>query len=198
MKLAFRSLLLAAAAVLTLGTSSFADIMFDYTTTVVTPSGGTTSNGGVTFTFAGSTGTNLDASFGAVANYGSVSFTGTSGTFSGSYDFQVTFKDVSSGLTQVVDFTGTYSGSVNAGGSSNVIFSTATPSVSAFTLGGSNYMLSHNQSSSPQLGGTGNAGTFSVLVTASSVPEPASIALLGMGGFGAIGLFRRFKSKAKA
>lgn len=46
----------------------------------------------------------------------------------------------------------------------------------------------------PPVGAGSAVGTYSINVSAKSVPEPASMALLGLGGLGALGVFRRRRS----
>ncbi len=195
MKFALRSFAITAAAVLALSTSSFADVIFDYSTTV-TPSGPVTGINGNAFELTANSVTGVDGAGGANVTYGNSSITATNpvkDTFSGSYDFTVTFTVGAS--TKTVDFTGTYSGTIGDH-STNIHFSTPNVSSSSFILGGASFLLSSSSVTPPAVGG--GLGSFSILVSATAVPEPTSFALLGMGGAGAFGLFRRMKSRAKA
>ncbi len=192
MKNAFRTLAIAATTVLALGASSFADVIFDYSTSV-TPSGTVSGTHGNAFKLSANSVTGVDGAGGANVTYGNSEITSTNSkkdTFSGSYDFTVTFTV--GGFTKDVDFAGTYSGIVGSHGT-NLHFSTPTPSVSSFLLGGASFVLSDSSVTPPAVGG--GIGSFSVLVTAAAVPEPTSLALLGMGGAGAFGLFRRMKAR---
>ncbi len=193
MKSAFRSFAVAAAAVLALSTSSFADVFFDYTSTV-TPAGPVTGVNGNAFTLTANSVSGVDGTGGANVTYGNSAITATSGTkdtFSGSYDFTVTFTV--GAATKTVDFTGTYSGYIDST-ATNLHFSVPTISSTSFTLGGASFLLSSSSVTPPAV--TGGIGSFSVLVSATAVPEPTSLALLGLG-CGAFGLVRRKMARAK-
>jgi len=69
------------------------------------------------------------------------------------------------------------------------------PTSASTTIGTDTVTVSYNGSFT--FPGEGNNGALGVRIRASSVPEPASVAMLGLGGIGAMGLFRRSR-KAKA
>ena len=192
MMFSLRTLAIAATAIFGLSTSSFADVFFDYSTTV-TPSGPVTGANGNAFTLTGNSVTGVDGTGGANVTYGNSAITKTSAikdTFSGSYDFTVTFTVGTA--TKTVDFAGTYSGYIDST-ATNLHFSTPAPSSSSFMLGGALFVLSDNSVTPPAVGG--GMGSRSVLVSASAVPEPASFALLGIGSVGAVGFFNRSKAR---
>lgn len=64
-----------------------------------------------------------------------------------------------------------------------------TPSDTTFTLGGTTYTLSGFRSAATP--GDPRTGVFQFTVNASAVPEPASMAMLAMGGLGVLGAARR-------
>ncbi len=196
MKYVLRMLALAALAVLVSSTSSPADVFFDYSTTV-TPAGTISGANGNSFLLTPNSVTGVDGAGGANVTYGNSAITALNpahyDSFSGSYDFTVTFTV--GAATKTVDFTGTYSGKIGDH-STNMSFSTPIASLSSFTLGGALFTLSDNSATPPAAGG--GIGSFSVLVSAAAVPEPTSMALLGMGGVGAWGLFRRMRYQSRA
>jgi len=118
----------------------------------------------------------------------------------------VNLLDVASGQAGVLTFTGSLSGYVNSNGTtqqSHFANPWAATSLSE-TLGGVKYTVSIDPTTAfvapgpPPSGGTGLTGGYSFHVTAAPVPEPGSVslALLGIGSLGAIGLVRRRRSRA--
>jgi len=76
---------------------------------------------------------------------------------------------------------------------SNLDLLTFAPSPSSAGVGGAQYIVELKNFASP---GTDQDGRLTLHVTA-AVPEPSSVAMLGLGGLGALGMFRRSR-KAKA
>lgn len=76
---------------------------------------------------------------------------------------------------------------------SNLNLLTFVPAQVTEQVGNSIYTITLNNFSSP---GTDSDGRLSLHVTARSVPEPGSIALVGIGGVGVFGLFLRRRVKA--
>jgi len=92
-------------------------------------------------------------------------------------------------LSGVVTFSGVNQG---AGTVTNMFMA---PSMGSVVVGGITFTGAANASSPPTINGTG--GSIGGTVVA-AVPEPASMAMLGVGGLGALVMFRRRKAMASA
>jgi len=89
-------------------------------------------------------------------------------------------------------FNGTITGTIGDGSSLLDILSFAPQSG---PVAGENYTISYGAFAPP---GLASDGRLTLVVRARAVPEPGSIALLGMGGVGALGMFLRRRARASA
>jgi len=92
-------------------------------------------------------------------------------------------------LSGVITFSGV---NLGAGTVTNMFMA---PSMGSVVIGGITFTGAANASSPPTINGTG--GSIGGTVVA-AVPEPASMAMLGVGGLGALVMFRRRKAMASA
>ncbi len=131
---------------------------------------------------------------GADINFGSVSFTPDANNnattpFHVNYDFQVTITDQTTGMSKVVDFTGSLTGSATGGVASGVAISStvnstgANPTMLDFGSGVFYSILDKGGVGPGTAGGTRTDGTFQAnLSSPATVPEPSSFAMLTFGG----------------
>jgi hypothetical protein len=112
------------------------------------------------------------------------------------YSTTITFKDYATAAsttllgTGTITVTGRILGLIGNGQVSLQNFNFATvPASGIFTAGPDTFKVTETGFTPP---GTSNGGTLGLHIV--SVPEPASMALIGMGGLGAIGVFRRRKA----
>lgn len=133
----------------------------------------------------------LPSPFGADVSFGDYKNTQVSGSakaFTLTDVFTINFTDVDSGLSKI--FTVTIHSDVavsrTATGFVNTTFVISDPT---FTLGNTDYTITL-PSRTPTDNKNGTYG-FKVLAVTRAVPEPGSLALLGLGGFGAIGIALR-------
>jgi hypothetical protein len=114
------------------------------------------------------------------------------------YTFTVTIKDYTSLLapvgavsgTATVQFTGRLVGVIGNGAVAftNLNFATIPSDGLVMASNGHVFKVTPGGYTAP---GTENNGSLGAHISLVSVPEPASMAMLGLGGIGAVGLFRR-------
>ncbi|WP_165070388.1 PEP-CTERM sorting domain-containing protein [Paludisphaera rhizosphaerae] len=157
---------------------------------------------GNSLTFTTNTGTSINGGLpgGADINYGNIIFNASGSdtvvSYAVNFNYQLTITDRPSGLTGTINFTGQVTGSAQGsprGINSMIVNYDVAPKT--LTLAGYTYTLSIKPSTGP---GSLFDGVLqgNVQVTA-VVPEPSSIALLGLGSLGGLAaVLRRRRSQA--
>jgi hypothetical protein len=114
-------------------------------------------------------------------------------------------RDVDSTAVGLFTFNGVLSGQVSSNGTTTgaAIFNPFVAQSQTQNIGGTTLYTvkiipskAFTAPGSPPSGGTGLAGTYSFNVTATLVPEPASVGLMAVGGLGLLFTLRRRKAKA--
>jgi hypothetical protein len=167
------------------GVAHAGPILFSYTTTV---SPTTITHGVTSLTLAGvadsgdaSPPDGTDFKFGTItANPNNAA---TKVSYNDNYDFTVTITDTVSGMSKMIDITGTLGGSMGPGNQVHITNTFTMPLTQFVTIGGQDYEITVDPSVVQGFNAPGNganqAGGFTGHITA--VPEPASMALLGVG-----------------
>lgn len=138
---------------------------------------------------------------GADIVYGTVDYTPTNNSSPAAYAvnvrFDVTFVNTANGLSQVVTFSGQESGfSGGAGRFINSSFTGFAGTPTNFVLGNDAFTVAGIlPPKGPGSGVNTGLGSFSANVSIRAVPEPGSLALMGMGLVGAFGVFRRRRAQ---
>lgn len=169
---------------------------------------------GNSITFAGnfdtsSTGINGTLPGGAMVNFANAIFTPASDNntvtpYTVSYNIVVGVTDIAGGDTHFFDFTGSLKGNANGNsgspptgsGVNGSFFNFAVnPTSIPYTLG--TYNASAPGGTGPGSSGLAGQGVVTGLFTATAVPVPSSVALLGLGGLGLLGYARRRGAAAR-
>jgi hypothetical protein len=163
--------------------------------------------GGNTLTFSGNNSAiPIDGTLtsGADINFGDITYT-PSGTNDGvfaytvSYNYTVAVTDVMGGDVHNFNFTGSITGNVNgeppAAINGNVFNFAVSPTSQVYNLG--TYDATNKGGTGPgSSGGVLTDGTLQGNISAASVPEPASVFLVGVGGLGLLAVARRRSTRA--
>ena len=150
----------------------------------------------------GALGTDITVGTITVTDLGIGAYTDTYGPTVITIDFAL--RDVDTTAVGLFTFNGVLSGQVSSNGTTSgaAIFNPFVASSQTQNIGGTFYEVriipskAFTAPGSPPSGGTGLAGTYSFNVRTTSVPEPASIALLGIGLGGALVVARRRRMRA--
>jgi hypothetical protein len=203
MRLSIRLLSLTAVALLAAGSQSYAafgDFSFATTASIAGGTPGLAVSdtvGSSTVSLAGSSGSTNASGTGTFINFGLNAVSTTLSTGSDTFPstkFELFLALTSGGQTVTGDVFGSFSGTVTPSANDVTVSLTSYPM--SLTAGGTTFELSNFQVTQSTLNGA--PGSFSVHVQAVPVPEPTSIALLGLGGAGAFGVFRRRKALCNA
>ena len=167
---------------------------FTYATSITAPSGGGPVNGSpsgiasLMFNAVSPTGMFSAAGLGTDIQLTDVvlTSTATAGTasFSVPLDFVVSITDSASGGIETIEFKGTLSGSVTTGtpAASNLSLTLTLLTVTGNTIpGGVSYTVTGTNYLPPSPIGTNGSSSGGIGLHVRAVPEPASMALLGMG-----------------
>jgi hypothetical protein len=190
---------------------------FELTTTITTPAGGTVTapSGNSQLNFLGpvttpatgnASGPGTSIIFGQVQEQDLGISTSYTDNYSVDYTFAVTVTDTTSGESAAFNINGTLAGFITATGvnfSSMFTNTYSEPLTQTVNIGGTDYTLDltmaglFTQPSPPNAAGgvSSTNGTFAVVITTGGpvVPEPGSMALLGIGGLMAVALSRRLR-----
>lgn len=198
---------LAALAALGLGSDARAAQLFDFSSSPVVPAGGTdTIPGVVSIVYSPNAGTS-DAGFGPVdikVSFVDLFVIGGSGPVVSPFTFDIGITDQNTGGSDVFTLSGSLFGTVGPTASSlDFTWSGSVSKILSGPGGSVMYTVSAKFVDVPTVlaDGTGQQGSITATVTATPVivPEPSTLAMLGVGGLGLIGTIgrRKFSRRGK-